>query len=147
MKRGYECLLLPADAPGFHHDIVYVLHLYICAVEGLTSRCVRDFRLTDRPLQLVVECQLNSYVGLSVNGDMAGSLIDRAASADPDCRYCLGAGLALSIAVASLVYGYLHSDVVTALGGLLFVPAAILLAGIGLTGGAERRNSEATESP
>lgn len=78
---------------------------------------------------------------------MAGSLIDRAASADPDCRYCLGAGLALSIAVASLVYGYLHSDVVTALGGLLFVPAAVLLAGIGLIGGAERRDSEAAESP
>jgi len=40
-----------------------------------------------------------------------------------------------------------RSDVVTALGGLLFVPAAILFAGIGLTGGAERRDSEATEPP
>jgi uncharacterized protein GlcG (DUF336 family) len=77
---------------------------------------------------------------------MLESLVDRVARADRDCRYCLGAALALSIAIASLVYGFLHSDIVTALGGLLFVPTAVLLAGIGLTGGTGRQDAESTES-
>ncbi|SEO19177.1 hypothetical protein SAMN04487948_1013 [Halogranum amylolyticum] len=77
---------------------------------------------------------------------MTGSLLDRVGGADWDCRYCLGALLALSVAVVSVVYGLTHSDIVTALGGLLFVPTAILLAGIGLTGGTGRRDAEATES-
>jgi uncharacterized protein GlcG (DUF336 family) len=59
----------------------------------------------------------------------------RRSLADRDCRYCLGAAVALSIAVASVAYGLTHQDVVTALGGLLFVPTAALLAGIGLAGG------------
>lgn len=61
--------------------------------------------------------------------------VGRRPLADCDCRYCLGAAVALSIAVASVAYGLTHQDVVTALGGLLFVPTAALLAGIGLAGG------------
>jgi hypothetical protein len=54
---------------------------------------------------------------------------------EADCRFCLWAGLALLAAIGALTYGYLAGDVVTALGGLLFVPAAVLLAGIGMRGG------------
>ncbi|SFK66175.1 hypothetical protein SAMN04487950_0454 [Halogranum rubrum] len=77
---------------------------------------------------------------------MIKALSDRVAEADRDCRYCLGAVLALSLAIGSVVYGLTHNDIVTALGGVLFVPTALLLAGIGLTGGTGRRDAEATES-
>jgi uncharacterized protein GlcG (DUF336 family) len=77
---------------------------------------------------------------------MSDSLLGRVVGADRDCRYCLGAVLALSLAIAAVAYGLTHNDIVTALGGLLFVPTALLLAGIGLTGGTGRRDTEATES-
>jgi uncharacterized protein GlcG (DUF336 family) len=66
----------------------------------------------------------------------------RVVSGKRDCRYCIGAFLALSVAAVSVVYGLTHQDLVTALGGLLFVPTAALLAGIGLTGGGITGDSE-----
>ena len=77
---------------------------------------------------------------------MTNSLLGRVVRADRDYRYCLGAVLALSLAIAAVAYGLTHNDIVTALGGLLFVPTALLFAGIGLTGGTGRRDAEATES-
>lgn len=66
---------------------------------------------------------------------MGSTVIERLAAGERDCRYCLGAVLALGAAVAAVGYGLLNQDLVTALGGLLFVPTAALLAGIGLSGG------------
>lgn len=59
-----------------------------------------------------------------------------------DCRYCLGAVVSLAAAGVAVAYGLTHDDVVTALGGLLFVPPAILFAGIGLTGSKGHRRSD-----
>jgi hypothetical protein len=63
-----------------------------------------------------------------------------------DCRYCLGAAVSLAAAAAAVAYGLTHDDVVTALGGLLFVPPAILFAGIGLTGSSGHRQSDGSGS-
>jgi hypothetical protein len=73
---------------------------------------------------------------------MRGYLPTRLTPGRRDCRYCLGALVSLSIAGVAVAYGLTHDDVVTALGGLLFVPTAVLLAGIGLTGGTGRRDSD-----
>jgi uncharacterized protein GlcG (DUF336 family) len=62
-----------------------------------------------------------------------------------DCRYCLGAAVSLA-AAAAVAYGLTHDDVVTALGGLLFVSPAILFAGIGLTGSSGHRRSDGSGS-
>jgi hypothetical protein len=77
---------------------------------------------------------------------MRQSGFDRFAVSDRDCRYCLAAALALSAGIAAVVYGLTHQDVVTALGGLLFLPAAVFLAGIGLTGGTATTGASRTES-
>jgi hypothetical protein len=63
-----------------------------------------------------------------------------------DCRYCLGAVVSLAAVGVAVVYGLTHDDVVTALGGLLFVPPAILFAGIGLTGSSGHRRSDGSGS-
>jgi len=65
----------------------------------------------------------------------------RIRAGDVDCRYCLGAAVALSAAAVAVAYGLTHQDLVTALGGLLFVPTAVLLAGIGLSAGDDDANS------
>jgi hypothetical protein len=67
---------------------------------------------------------------------------ERLRRSDADCRFCPGAGLPLLVAIGAVTYGHLAGDVVTALGGLLFVPAAALLAGLGFRGG--RRNRRAS---
>jgi hypothetical protein len=51
----------------------------------------------------------------------------------------LAATVAAAFALGGLWYGLQHDDIVTVLGALLFVPAAGLLAGIGLTSGADGR--------
>lgn len=52
-----------------------------------------------------------------------------------DCRYCVAAAAVLIIALGVGIQAIRHGHVATALAALLFVPAAILLAGIGLSGG------------
>lgn len=56
-------------------------------------------------------------------------------------RYWLGALLSLAVAVAAVAYGLTHQDTVTALGGLLFLPPAVVFAGLGVRG-ASVRNRE-----
>lgn len=51
-----------------------------------------------------------------------------------DCRYCLGALLSLAVAAGAVAYGLSNQDVVTALGGLLFLPPTVVFAGLGLRG-------------
>jgi hypothetical protein len=72
---------------------------------------------------------------------MDASVVDRIATGERDLRYCLGGALALCGAGAAVAYGLADGDVVTALGGLLFVPAGLLLVGIGLAGGAAARET------
>jgi len=73
---------------------------------------------------------------------IGSTLVERLAAGERDCRYCLGALLALAAAAVAVGYGLRNQDVVTALGGLLFVPTAALLAGIGLSGGGVSRGRE-----
>jgi hypothetical protein len=54
---------------------------------------------------------------------------------ETDCRFCLVGGIVLLVAIVAVGYGIRHQDVVTALGALLLVPAGVLLAAIGLSGG------------
>jgi hypothetical protein len=64
--------------------------------------------------------------------------IGRPVADDVDYRFCLAGGVVL-VATADLVaYGLASGDVVTALGALLFLPAALLFAGIGLSRGGHR---------
>ncbi|MEF8785403.1 MAG: hypothetical protein V5A45_05670 [Haloarculaceae archaeon] len=65
-------------------------------------------------------------------------LVARIRTRDVDCRFCAGAAVVFAVAVAAIAYGLTHQDMVTALGALLLVPAAALLAAIGLSGGRER---------
>jgi hypothetical protein len=57
-----------------------------------------------------------------------------------DCKYCLGALVALGLAVALGGHALAVGDVATALAAVLFLPAAALLAGIGLRGGRTGRS-------
>ncbi|MFC7132444.1 MULTISPECIES: hypothetical protein [Salinibaculum] len=50
-----------------------------------------------------------------------------------DCRFCLGAAAMLLLATVAIVYGLTNQDTVTAVGALLLVPAAVLLAALGLS--------------
>lgn len=62
------------------------------------------------------------------------ALLARLGPGDPDCRYCLGAVALLALAVVVGGVSLAAGDVVTALGSLLFLPPAALLAAIGLRG-------------
>jgi hypothetical protein len=65
---------------------------------------------------------------------MDGSaLFARLRSARIDRHLALAAAVAVTFATAAMVYGVLHDDVVTAISALPFVPAALLLIGIGLS--------------
>jgi hypothetical protein len=64
----------------------------------------------------------------------ARNLLTRRLPDGADCRYCLGAGAVFVLAAVAVVYGVANDDTVTALGALLLLPAALLLAGIGLSG-------------
>jgi hypothetical protein len=76
---------------------------------------------------------------------MDGSdLFGRLRSARIDRRLVLAAGLGGSLATAAVVYGMLYDDPVTALSALLFVPAILLLVGIGLS---TPRNDERQSGP
>lgn len=59
-----------------------------------------------------------------------------------DCRFCFAAGTVAVLATVAVAYVVANDDAVTALDALLLVPAATLLAGIGLsegvTGGGRR---------
>jgi peptidoglycan/LPS O-acetylase OafA/YrhL len=60
-------------------------------------------------------------------------LVARLRTSDIDCRFCAGAAVVFLVAVAAIAYGLTEQDMVTALGALLLVPAAGLLAAIGLS--------------
>jgi len=126
---------------------IYIRHLNQLAQDsrefGSGARSAVGPR-ADRPgtARAVVAGQLKRYDAAAGRWCvMDSTVLARLATGERDCRYCLGAALALGAAVVAVTYGLLHQDVVTALGGLLFVPTAVLLAGIGLTGG------DATDGP
>jgi peptidoglycan/LPS O-acetylase OafA/YrhL len=68
-------------------------------------------------------------------------LVARLRSRDVDCRFCAGAVVVFVVAVAVIAHGLTQQDMVTALGALLLLPAAALLAAIGLSGDRERRRT------
>lgn len=61
-------------------------------------------------------------------------LAARLRSGDIDCRFCVAAVVVFGVAVVAIGYGLTRQDIVTALGALLLIPAAALLAAIGISG-------------
>lgn len=60
-------------------------------------------------------------------------LLARLRKSDMDCRFCAGAAVVFAVAVSAIGYGVTQQDIVTALGALLLIPAALILAAIGLS--------------
>jgi len=60
-------------------------------------------------------------------------LLARLRSIRVDRRLGLAAVVAASLAAAAATYGWLNNDIVTAVSGFPFVPAALLLVAIGLS--------------
>ena len=69
------------------------------------------------------------------------NLVARLRTRDVDCRFCAGAAVVFAIAVAVIAHGLTQQDLVTALGAVLLLPAAALLAAIGLSGDRQRRRT------
>jgi hypothetical protein len=61
------------------------------------------------------------------------NVLVRVRADDVNYRLVLASGVVAFVAVAAIGYGLANGDAVTALGALLLLPAAALLAGIGVT--------------